>query len=198
MADPTNVFDAAKAVAELLKGLEKDRQAQVLRWVAEDLKISVNLATGVQGEDIRATPPMADFTPGVQLKDIKTFAESKSPKSDTQFAAVVAYYYRFEAPPDDRKGTISATLLQEAARLVGRKRFPKPGDTLNNAKKQGYLDSAGHGAFKINSVGENLVAMTLPGAPTITKPKSKPRRKPKSQQASTARKTKVKSRPRKT
>ena len=35
--------------------------------------------------------------------------------------------------------------------------------TLNNAKNQGYLDSAERGAFQINSVGENLVAMTLPG-----------------------------------
>jgi hypothetical protein len=35
--------------------------------------------------------------------------------------------------------------------------------TLTNAKNAGYLDSAGSGKFKLSSVGENLVAITLPG-----------------------------------
>ena len=35
--------------------------------------------------------------------------------------------------------------------------------TLNNAKAQGYLDAAERGTFRINTVGENLVAMTFTG-----------------------------------
>lgn len=35
--------------------------------------------------------------------------------------------------------------------------------TLTNAKNAGYLDGAGAGKFKLSSVGENLVAITLPG-----------------------------------
>ena len=35
--------------------------------------------------------------------------------------------------------------------------------TLTNAKNAGYLDAAGNGKFKLSSVGENLVAITLPG-----------------------------------
>jgi len=35
---------------------------------------------------------------------------------------------------------------------------------LNNAVALGYLDRAGRGEFKLNAVGENLVAMTLPGS----------------------------------
>jgi hypothetical protein len=38
-----------------------------------------------------------------------------------------------------------------------------PNKTLNNAKGLGYLDSPERGQFTINTVGENLVAMTLPG-----------------------------------
>ncbi|WP_425905918.1 hypothetical protein [Nitrobacter sp. TKz-YC02] len=58
--------------------------------------------------------------------------------------------------------------------------------TLTNAKNAGYLDSAGSGKFKLSSVGENLVAITLPGDGAIgaskgnglTKnPKKKPVRK---------------------
>jgi hypothetical protein len=38
-----------------------------------------------------------------------------------------------------------------------------PTQTLRNAKTLGYLDGTSPGEFGINSVGENLVAMTLPG-----------------------------------
>ena len=103
---------------------------------------------------------------------------TKSPKSDQQFAAAVAYFYRFEAPPDQRRDSIDSDALQEAARLVGRKRLGKPLATLNNAKAAGYLDSGSRGEFSINSVGENLVAMALPtggaaAAGQARKPKAK-------------------------
>ena len=57
-----------------------------------------------------------------------------------------------------------------------------PGKTLNNAKSLGYLDSSSPGEFTINSVGENLIAMTLPGGgevkAKVSKPANKPRKKP--------------------
>jgi hypothetical protein len=167
-----NDFDAAKAVSELLKGLDKDRQQRIMRWVAENLGLSPSGGPAGDGQ-----PPALYRAAGAQVlpsaaiiavaqgsTDIKTFVETKKPKSDIQFAAVVAYYYRFEISPDSRKDSIDAGSLQEAARLAGWRRPPKPRATLNNAKQQGYLDSAEPGSFRINSVGENLVAMTLPGS----------------------------------
>ncbi len=116
--------------------------------------------------------------------DIKSFVLQKSPRSDMQFASVVAFWYRFEAPPAQRSDSINGSMLQEAARLAGRRRPPNPGTTLNNAKNHGYLDSAGKGAFALNSVGENLVAMTLGGdgsaeVPAPGRRKRKPGRKGK-------------------
>ena len=104
----------------------------------------------------------AHVTPG-RARDIKFFVDEKKPKSDIQFAAVVAYFYSFEAPQTNRKETITADELQEAARLAGWKRFDRPAVPLNNAINQGYLDRAGRGEFWLNAVGENLVAMALPG-----------------------------------
>jgi hypothetical protein len=95
----------------------------------------------------------------------------------------VAYFYRFEAPPAERRDSITGEILQEAARLAGRKRLTHPRVTLNNAKAAGYLDGAAPGEFTINSVGENLVAMTLPGAaeaPAKKRQAAKPRRRTKS------------------
>ena len=76
---------------------------------------------------------------------------------------MVAYYYQFEAATGSRRNSIDAQVLQDAARLAGRRRLPTPLKTLNNAKMLGYLDSPERGQFRVNSVGENLVAMALPG-----------------------------------
>jgi len=87
----------------------------------------------------------------------------KAPKSDQQFTAVVAYFYQFEAKPAERKDAIDADVMKEAARLAGRAQVARWNMTLTNAKNAGYLDAAGNGKFKLSSVGENLVAITLPG-----------------------------------
>jgi len=186
-------FDAAKAVADQLKGIEKERQQRILRWVSESLSLDLGIPPATerrQGEiDTGAGGASAhrDAAPlhrQQRSADIKTFVDSKKPKSDVQFATVIAYYYRFEASAESRKNTIDPQALQDAARLAGRRRPPKPLATLNNAKTLGYLDSPERGQFCINNVGENLVAMTLPGSePERTRKKSrstKPRKaKPK-------------------
>lgn len=119
---------------------------------------------------------------GISWLLIPRVIAAKAPKSDQQFAAAVAYFYRFEAPPAQKRDSINGEVLQEAARLAGRKRLANPRVTLNNAKGAGYLDSSSPGDFTINSVGENLVAMTLPGgadAPATRKrpPKKRPKAK---------------------
>lgn len=120
-----------------------------------------------------------------QNVDIKSFVDVKAPQSDRQLAAIVAYYYRFEAPASDRKESISKKDLEDACRLAGRKRIRYPAQTLNNALNDGYLDKADRGKYRINTVGENLVAMVLPsseGSAKISrtlKPKNRGKKAPK-------------------
>lgn len=161
---PPDEFEVAKVVSEKLKTLPADRQERVLRWVAESLGVSLppRDSPPPQRGYIEAPRPIERATDSP--RDIKSFVAEKNPSSDQQFATVVAYYYQFEAPPSQRRRTIDGKVLQEATRLAGRKRVAKPIATLNNAKAQGYLDSVGRGEFGINSVGENLVAMALPGS----------------------------------
>lgn len=160
----TSHFDAAKVIVETLKGVPKDQQILAIRFACETLGLQtpVPAHAGAAAQQ----PPPSPGTPGAPVvparsTDIKQFAAAKSPKSDQQFATVVAYFYRFEAPEAQRKESISADDLIEAARLVGRRRPHRI--TLNNAKSAGYLDAAGRGKFQINTVGENLVAVGLPG-----------------------------------
>lgn len=159
-------FDTAKAVFEKLKDLPAERRQRILRWVAEGLGVALQSgpapASAPAGPITPAAPPA--HSPQLSITDIKTFVAAKAPKSDVQFAATVAYYYRFEAPPASRRQTIDGGTLQEAARLAARARLANPRATLNNAKALGYLDLSTPGEFSINSVGENLVAMTLPAS----------------------------------
>lgn len=165
-AAATNEFDAAKTIVETLKGLDKQLQARAMRFASETLGLHGPApGQGTAAPSQQAENPVAAASPAAPPRsmDIQQFAELKAPRSDTQFAAVVAYFYRFETPEAQRKDVIDAETLNEAARLARRRRPGNAIMTLNNAKNAGYLDPAERGKFKISAVGENLVAMTLPG-----------------------------------
>jgi hypothetical protein len=188
-----SVFVAAGEIETILDGREKAEQERIIRWVSENL----GLGTGPGGVAIHptstphTTPPILAsserHTQAAQAtghpKDIKVFVEEKKPKNDMQFAAVVAYYYHFEATAPNRLETITPGHVQEAARLAGRPRFKNPGVPLNNAVNAGYFDRRGRGEFRLNAVGENLVAMTLPGTADDTDEDDGPRR-PRKKRAS--------------
>ena len=43
MTTTANDFDAAKAIVEQLKDMEKERQQRILRWVAESLDLTLHV-----------------------------------------------------------------------------------------------------------------------------------------------------------
>jgi hypothetical protein len=167
----SNEFDAAKTIVETLKGLQRPQQERALRFASETLGL-INPssqphlpASSAPGQVLASQAAQRTEERPV---DIKQFTESKAPKSDQQFAAVVAYYYQFEAPESQRKTAINASVLADAARLANRRRPTR--HALANAKRSGYLDASGSGEYKVNTVGENLVAITLPGNAGDTTP----------------------------
>jgi len=168
---PADEFDAARMVVEVLKNLTQDEQIRALRWAQEKLGM-VSLPPAVSAGGAAPAPAAA------QGGDIRTFIAEKNPSSDVHFAAAVAYYYAFVAPI--KKPEISATDLKDATRLVNRERLHRPITTLHNAVNRGYLDKGSEkGTFKINTVGENLIAMSPPATgaaaarPTRTKAKAR-------------------------
>jgi hypothetical protein len=157
-------LEAAQKIVAELTGMTPEHQSLALKFAIETLGLQLPSAA-------RANPAMAATSPqqappqasGIgHSADIKSFTVLKAPKTDQQFTAVVAYFYQIEARPDDRKETIDADTMKEAARLAGRPQVARWNMTLTNAKNAGYLDAAGSGKFKLSSVGENLVAITLP------------------------------------
>lgn len=162
-------FLAAEEIKAILHGRDKNEQERIIRWVGESLGIAGgSIASQAPILPHPHTPSAAVQTPQPsgtgQREDIKSFVTEKSPKSDVQFAAVTAYFYRFEVSQAERKEVILPQDLQDAGRQARGFGFKKPLVTLNNAVALGYFDRGGRGEFKLNAVGENLVAMTLPGA----------------------------------
>jgi hypothetical protein len=158
-------FEAVRAVVAALEGFEPGDQERIIRWAREKLGLAVALASSPPPAPAPlpaalSSPPL----PSLGTRDLKAFIAEKQPKSDVQFAAAVAYYYRFEAGQAQRKVEVNSEDLQDACRLANRERFKHPGQTLRNAHMLGLLDKGSQsGYFNVNSVGENLVAMTLPG-----------------------------------
>ena len=168
----TDDLEAVRVIVDTVKDFKPDEQQRILRWAIEKLGVLVSIAPGhvPPAHTPGAPPPHSPSTQAVSATNIKTFMLEKKPRNDVQYAAAVAYYYRFDASEVERKESINKDDLQEATRKSGRERFSNPLNTLANAHKLGLLDKGGEkGTFTINSVGENLVAMTLPDGGVLKK-----------------------------
>ena len=168
-------LEAARTVRDALKGFERGEQEQILRWAAESLGINPQASASNPPPRTPETPapatpphPPAPNAPAPKgVKDVATFVNEKNPKTDIQLATTIVYFYRFEAPDKERKNDMNAEELRDALRKAGRPgKLKKPLQTLANAHKGGFLDRGERGRFSINTVGENLVGMTLPGKAT--------------------------------
>lgn len=171
-----NIGTLVGKIYDLVKDLSPDDISRVFGAVSA--LVGGNVQSTLSGNNSAArnsntSPTDASATHQISTDrtDIKTFIQTKNPKNDSQLAATIAYYYCFEAPTDQKKDAINSTDLTEAIRLANKKRPTRPSQVLINAKNMGLLDNAGdRGHFKINSVGENLVAMVLPGDGTKSTP----------------------------
>jgi hypothetical protein len=158
-------LEAAQKIVTELTGMSAEHQALALKFALETLGLQPPTSSGIVAPTTAVTLQHVPQTSGgiEHSTDIRTFTAQKAPTSDQQFAAVVAYFYQFEAKLEDRKDSIDSDVMKEAARLAGRPQVQRWNMTLTNAKNAGYLDNAGNGKYKLSSVGENLVAITLPG-----------------------------------
>ncbi len=101
--------------------------------------------------------------------DIKTLKNEKLPSSAIEMACIVGYYLQEAAPTDERKQAILWADIDKYFRQAG---YPLPkakGQLLVDAKAAGYFDSSGRGEYKLNAVGYNLVAHSLPRSKKTSK-----------------------------
>ena len=159
---PKDDLDAVRTIVAALQGFDREDQERILRWATEKMGLPA-----VPTHSPKDTSPEHGSEPAIPERrppvDIKSFVKAKNPKTDQQLAATIGYYYRFEAPEHLKKESITGNDVTEACRLVDWRRPKVPDQTLRNAFQAGLFDRSDEaGSFRINAVGENLVAMTLP------------------------------------
>jgi len=188
MVQHSDEFDALRMLVDALRPFDEDVRTRLLRWAEEILALAKPVKAAARaaaaepkaarrrgrrkqrakGRKAMAAPaavaaatpaPAVTGTPG----SIQAFMAQKKPRSDVQFAAAVAYYFRHAAPPGQRKDDINGEDLQRAAQESGRGKFQNPNQTLNNTRRLGYLDKGKErGSFRINAAGEKLIDTILP------------------------------------
>lgn len=163
-------LDAVKILVEALEKFSDEERGRIIRWACEKLGAKDVISNLPEVKDIQRLN--TENNVGLQKQrystDIKSFVLEKKPVNDAQFVAVISYYYKFEAPDEIKKDSIVSDDLNEAARLADWTRFTKPANTLNNVySKSGFLDKVEYGKYKLNTVGENLVAMVLPSEDSV-------------------------------
>lgn len=156
-------IDAIKTILTTLQALEDDVRKNVIEYVLKRLNYENIPTASTQTPIAPSTGFQSPTTAEEAVVHIKQFKESKQPKTAIEMAVIVAYYLQYVAEAEKRKNTIGTSDLQTWFRLAD---FPLPsGDlrySLQNAKNSGYLDSAGHGEYKLNAIGYNLVKHNLP------------------------------------
>lgn len=160
-------IEAIKAVLSALEPLDGAARASVLDYVVKRLAIEVSAGASpaavdggiAQGFEAPSTNLEAQ---GAGPVHIETLKKEKSPRSANEMAAVVAYYLSHVAPPDKRKKTVNTQDIETYFKIA---KFPLPRQprvTLQNARNAGYFDSVGDGEYRLNPVGYNLVAHSMP------------------------------------
>ena len=171
MTKPTDDLEAVRLVVEALEPFDSKDRERIIRWSCEKLGMPsgacstppVTRTTGAT-DAVRTEKPTAQAVPTAPAvpTDIRTFIQSKNPRSDNHLAAVVAYFHHFAAPAEQQRDFITKEDLIDACRKADRKRPGRPVQVLVNSYHAGILDKADRGQYRLNSVGENLVAMVLP------------------------------------
>jgi polyphosphate kinase 2 (PPK2 family) len=110
-------------------------------------------------------PIAPDRTPtaGLPHTDIKSLREEKQPTSFNEMAALVAFYLKEIATGDEHSETVNTSHIEKYFRQAGYRLPDRAIMALVNARQAGYLDPTGEaGVYKLNPVGYNLVAHSMP------------------------------------
>jgi len=169
--------EAIKAVLKALESLTPDARSSVAGYVLKRLGIAVSVEAAFLGAVTSQTPAgpaeAAALSTPIHLEDLK---KQKNPKSASEMAALVAFYLSELAPSAQRKKTVTAADIKTYFKIGGYP-LPEVQFTLPNAKQAGYFDAVGNGEYRLNAVGYNLVAHSLPrskdGAASGRKPRKK-------------------------
>lgn len=165
-------LDALNAVVKALRGLSLESQ----RRVFDSAMVLLGFSQSREEVSLPPAKPQPSSIEAGTVRDVRGLKEQKTPESANEMAAVVAYYLAEVVNPTEQKKTID---ISDIEKYFKQAQYPLPSNvpmTLVNAKNAGYFDAVGGGQYKLNPVGYNLVAHTLPRSQSSEKMRSSNRR----------------------
>ena len=154
---------AIDEIVQALSSLDAGTRVTAIRAACDHLKIQPpqNLAPNPPASSASNTSQAPQATVPSRQVDIQSLKQQKQPSSAIEMAAVAAFYLSELVPENERKLDVDKDDMEKYFKQA---RFPLPKMQflLLNAKNAGYFDSAGGGKYRLNPVGYNLVAHSLP------------------------------------
>jgi hypothetical protein len=164
-----------KAIDEIvaaLSALKPESRATAVRAACEHVGLpdltreareGVESSTPSGGNDVKSEVETSHSTsPHERIADVRTLKEQKQPTSAIEMACIVAYYLDSLAAPTERKKEVSSADLEKYFKQGGYRLPKRMPQILVNARASGYFDTVGHGKYRLNAVGHNLVVHGLP------------------------------------
>ena len=171
MADETDEgVSAISTIIAALKPLDEKTRAHVLDYVLKrlDLPLKAPLMQGEKKAD--EADESRERTSTLPMKDIRSLAGLKQPRTVNEKVALVAFYLKNMAPQDERRDYITSEDIQRYFVEAGFELPTAPPNvTLGHAKNAGYLNALERGQWRLNPVGHNLVAHKLPAGEGSTR-----------------------------
>lgn len=161
-SDGPDEIAAISTLIKVLEPLSRDARERVLAFVFSKLKLPLRGSNQPLGIAPPSSEGNAEQRGGTRAVDIRSLVAEKRPSSAVEMACIVAYYVSHLAPANERQDTINVSDLERYFKQGG---YPLPKVarfTLTNAKEAGYLDPAARGAYRLTTVGYNLVAHRMP------------------------------------
>lgn len=171
-AEKKSIGSAIDEIITALSDLDEATRAIAVKAACEHLSINI----GITNAAVSSTQAVQPATPAAShdqpppsikitsaVKDIRSLRDEKKPSNGMEMACLVTYYLENYAPEGESSPDINKKDLEKYFKQAG---FPLPkaiSQTLVDAKAAGYMDSGStRGRYKLNPVGHNLVAHSLP------------------------------------
>jgi hypothetical protein len=154
---------ALEAVYEALQPLDDEARNRVVDYTLK--RLGMRELPPPPAAPVSTPPSTLEPRPPIDKRattDIRSLKDDKNPGSAIEMAAVVAYYLTEVAPEGERKDTVNSADLERYFKQAVFALPTRMANTLPNAAKAGYFDSAARGEYRLNPVGHNLVTQTLP------------------------------------
>jgi hypothetical protein len=157
------IGQAIDTIISTLSGLTDDKDRQiVINTVQKHLGLCDSSERAVPAGNSLTPPLPHPVAANSGILDIRTLKEEKAPSTAAQMACIVAYYLKEVAVLPEKKDTVGTADMDKYFKQAGFKLPKKLNQLLIDCKQSGYLDSVSSGTYKLNAVGYNLVAHSLP------------------------------------